>query len=414
MQGFHVIAGLRSPKRGNGLMACEIRAVDIGTALDVEAWKRLLADVDAVVNLVGIFAEGPGASFDAVQRAGPEALFAACESQGVRRFVQFSSLGADAGAREPFLRTKHQADEALLAKRIEAVVMQPSLVYGDDGASSNLFRMLATLPVAMLPDGGHQPVQPVHVDDVVSAVIAALRAPEGFKHAGRRIALVGPYPLALREYLAILRRQMGMPGTLSVVNLPLSIAMWLAKLAHRLHSRLLSEDALQMLARGNTAPAVAITELLGRAPRPPDAFMSPEMGGLLRVTAVHAWLSPVLRASLAVLWIWTAIVSVWLYPIEDSIALLARSGVPEPMRYVALYGAAALDLALGILSILPRRPQWLWRAQMALILAYTAIISVRLPEFWLHPYGPLTKNLPILALIWLVDSLERRTWTTSR
>lgn len=394
-------------------MAREIRAVDFAKTLAPPAWEALLADVDAVVNLVGIFTEAPGVSFETIQRSTPEALFAACESQGVRLLVQFSALGANASAAEPFLRTKYAADEALLARPLTAIVMQPSLVYGDDGASSNLFRTLAVLPVTVLPDGGKQSVQPVHVDDVVGAVIAALRTPDGAPH-GQRAALVGPEPLALREYLGTLRRQMGMAGTLSVLNLPLGVAMWLARFAQPLHSRLLSKDALQMLARGNTASAMAMTELLDRPPRHPDRFIAPEMGELLRVSAVHAWLSPLLRASLALLWIWTAIVSVWLYPVEDSIALLARSGVPEPLRHAALYGAAALDLVLGILSVSPRRPRWLWRAQIALILMYTGIISVRLPEFWLHPYGPLMKNLPILALIWLIDSMERRAWTTSR
>jgi hypothetical protein len=32
---------------------------------------------------------------------------------------------------------------------------------------------------------------------------------------------------------------------------------------------------------------------------------------------------------------------------------------------------------------------------------------VRLPEFWLHPYGPVLKNLPMLAALWLLLELER-------
>jgi hypothetical protein len=36
------------------------------------------------------------------------------------------------------------------------------------------------------------------------------------------------------------------------------------------------------------------------------------------------------------------------------------------------------------------------------------IITVRLPEFWLHPFGPLLKNLPMLAGIFLLQQMERR------
>lgn len=53
----------------------------------------------------------------------------------------------------------------------------------------------------------------------------------------------------------------------------------------------------------------------------------------------------------------------------------------------------------------------MWLAQMALILGYTAIITVQLPEQWLHPFGPISKNVPmlaVLALLYLCDSRARR------
>ena len=58
-----------------------------------------------------------------------------------------------------------------------------------------------------------------------------------------------------------------------------------------------------------------------------------------------------------------------------------------------------LDLALGIATLVMRRRRALWIAQMALMAGYTLLITVFLPEFWLHPYGPLLKNLPMLAAI---------------
>jgi hypothetical protein len=72
-----------------------------------------------------------------------------------------------------------------------------------------------------------------------------------------------------------------------------------------------------------------------------------------------------------------------------------------------LYGATLMDLAFGIGSLVLKRRRWLWLAQLTLILFYTVIISFRLPEFWLHPYGPLLKNLPMLAAIWLLYELEK-------
>ena len=45
---------------------------------------------------------------------------------------------------------------------------------------------------------------------------------------------------------------------------------------------------------------------------------------------------------------------------------------------------------------------------MALILSYSVIIAWMLPEFWLHPFGPLLKNIPLLAAIALLHELDER------
>ena len=34
--------------------------------------------------------------------------------------------------------------------------------------------------------------------------------------------------------------------------------------------------------------------------------------------------------------------------------------------------------------------------------------ALRMPEFLWHPYGPLTKNLPMLAVLWLLFEMEER------
>jgi hypothetical protein len=119
-------------------------------------------------------------------------------------------------------------------------------------------------------------------------------------------------------------------------------------------------------------------------------------------------LLPVLRVSIAILWIAAGIVSAGLFPVDESLALLARAGITGKLGYVALYGAALLDLALGAATLALRRRRTLWLLQMLVILGYTAIITVALPEQWLHPYGPVVKNLPILAAILLLYSLEER------
>ncbi|HEY1149552.1 MAG TPA: DoxX-like family protein, partial [Pseudoduganella sp.] len=167
---------------------------------------------------------------------------------------------------------------------------------------------------------------------------------------------------------------------------------------------LLDPEALRMLERGNTGDPGPLLRLIGRPARPIASFVLDPRAE--RARAKLDWLLPILRISIALVWIITAIVSAFVYPVADSYELLARTGIPEALRPLMLYGASAFDMALGLDILLLKRRRWLWLAQLGLIGFYTVVIAFRLPEFLVHPYGPLTKNLPMLAAIWLLYQLE--------
>jgi hypothetical protein len=197
------------------------------------------------------------------------------------------------------------------------------------------------------------------------------------------------------------------------------MATGLAAAASLLPGRLIDPTALSMLERGNTADPAPFSALLGRAARAPDRFIVPQTRDSLRASALLDVTLPLLRFSIALVWLWTAAVSFGLYPAAASLDLLRRTGVPDSLAPITLYGAATLDLAFGVLTLAlrGRARQWLWIAQAVLIVGYTAIITVRLPEFWMHPFGPLSKNLPMLAALALLylhepATARKRQWNT--
>ena len=46
--------------------------------------------------------------------------------------------------------------------------------------------------------------------------------------------------------------------------------------------------------------------------------------------------------------------------------------------------------------------------QIAVMLGYSLIITAALPEYWIHPYGPVTKNIPLIVATWVMMELEKR------
>ena len=396
--GHRVARGVRRPRRPGDV------AIDYLRDTEPAAWLDRLEGIDAVVNAVGILVETPAQPFTALHEKAPQALFDACVLTGIDRVVQISALGADRPT-TPYLATKAAADAHLARLPLQWAVVRPSLVYGDDGASSRFLRSLASLPVIGLPGRGEQMLQPIHVDDLCDCVLALVATP------GRRIVeLGGPRALSYRQLLATYRRALGFDKALWL-PIPMALMNAAARVAERLGQRVLSRDTMAMLARGNVSARRDAAMLLGHAPRDPDDFIAPDRRRALRAESVSAWGMPLLRVALAMVWCAAGALSLWFYPRPQSLALLSAVGLSGAPAFIALYAASTLDLALALLTLAwPSR--LLWLSQALLICCYSVVIAAALPEFWLHPFGPLVKNLPLLAMLTVLFAMEDPKWTT--
>jgi uncharacterized protein YbjT (DUF2867 family) len=362
----------------------------------LEDWLPRLIDIDVVVNGVGIFLEQGAQTFDAIHTATPRALFTACAQTGVQRVIQISALGANSQARSRFHLSKRAADDYLASLDLGWIVILPSLVFGPGGQSASLFTTLAAMPILAIPGKGHQCVQPIHIDDLTEAIMALL---EPSAPTRCRISAVGPHPVSFREFFTNLRHTLGLPSNPLVIPIPMSFMHTAALMSERLNLPLLSRETLGMLERGNTASPDEITHLLGRSPRPISEFIPPSWRTAARRSAQLAWLQPLLRLALAFVWLIAGVVSLGVYPVEQSYGLLAATGITGILAPITLYGASLLDIALGLATLTLRRARWLWLLQIGVIVIYSTIITWQLPGFWAHPFGPIAKNVPILALL---------------
>lgn len=107
--------------------------------------------------------------------------------------------------------------------------------------------------------------------------------------------------------------------------------------------------------------------------------------------------------ALAFLWLYSGIMPL-LFAREPSLQLLGQMHIPHNgLDWLLFIGASVLDVIYGIL-ILSRFKYhaWLWLMQFGTVLLYSVLIAVFLPEQLTHPFAPLIKNIPILALLFFI------------
>ena len=108
-----------------------------------------------------------------------------------------------------------------------------------------------------------------------------------------------------------------------------------------------------------------------------------------------------LRLSLVFVWLWTALVSVWELQGQSRDLLFAGGISDVGVANALVLAGAALDAILGLWLLLrPTRPAYL--LALATMVLMTLVATALSPYLWLHPLGPLSKNIPIAAVLWVL------------
>lgn len=107
------------------------------------------------------------------------------------------------------------------------------------------------------------------------------------------------------------------------------------------------------------------------------------------------------KYSLSFLWIFTGLTSIFFSP-EIGYQILAGANVNGTLADISVIGGGALDIALGLWLLSAFRIKLCCLIQVTVIVSYTVLLTFIDASFWLHPFGPITKNFPIIVLITLL------------
>jgi len=358
-----------------------------------------LKGFDVVVNAVGIITETKTQTFEQMHTIAPMVLFDACQKAGVKKVIHISALGSQTGT-TAYHTSKNKADEYLRELGLSYAILHPSIVYGDDGKSTALFQALAALPIVPLVGDGSQVLQPIALEDLVLTVKRAIES----KDNAIELNLVGEKSMTYKELLEGFRAWLGL-NPAKFVALPTVGTNVVGKI---LDEPTVSADNIKMLNEGNSASVEPLKKFLNYTPVSiEERLFSTQVSNAQKLFASLYFVRPLLRIIIAFVWIWSGIVSAFLYPQALALGLLYEIGIPEDFALPILYFASFLDILIGVLTLMAYRLQSLLKFQLLVIGVYTLLLTFLAGHHWLHPFGPVLKNLPLMVSIYILSRLEK-------
>jgi hypothetical protein len=122
-------------------------------------------------------------------------------------------------------------------------------------------------------------------------------------------------------------------------------------------------------------------------------------GNVIMKSTSPTQLSP--RLSLCFLWLFTAATSIF-WGRDISYEILAQQHIQGAIANWLINAGGILDAVIGLWLLTAYNLEWCYRAQILVIIVYSILLTAIDASWWLHPFGPITKNIPILALLFML------------
>lgn len=160
----------------------------------------------AVIHLAGILVETPDSTYEQANVASTRGVVEAAKRSAVQKVVLVSATGANERSRNRYYRTKGEAETLVRASGLNYTVLRAPLLLGPGTAGGAALGRHVSHSQAKLIGGGRSLQQPLWVDDLARAALAATNPSVANNLV---LDLVGPVSLPERELVARAARLLG-------------------------------------------------------------------------------------------------------------------------------------------------------------------------------------------------------------
>jgi NADH dehydrogenase len=209
---------------------------------DPSSLDRAFRGASAIIHLAGILVERPGSTYDQANVAPARSVVEAAKRCAVEKFVLISATGADEKSSNGYYRTKGQAEAVVRASGLCYTILRAPVLLGPATEGAAGLARNARGPKAKLIGGGRNFQQPLYVDDLARAAIAATQPSVA---SNRTLDLVGPVSLPERE---LVERAADLLGhRVSVSSIPKGLLSFVLAIRRRVSGPGFSPDAVEVI-----------------------------------------------------------------------------------------------------------------------------------------------------------------------
>jgi uncharacterized protein YbjT (DUF2867 family) len=211
----------------------------------------------AVIHLPGILVERADSTYEQANVESTRSVVESAKRAGVQKLVLVSATGADETASNRYYRTKGQAESFVRASGLAYSVLRAPLLLGPGTAGAAALKRNASLRKARLIGGGRNLQQPLYVEDLARAAVAATQASVA---KNLTLELVGPVSLPEREMVERAARSLG--HEVHIGSIPKSLLSLALAIRQRIGVRGFSPDVLEVItADTRIDPQLAASEI---------------------------------------------------------------------------------------------------------------------------------------------------------
>jgi NADH dehydrogenase len=211
-----------------------------------EAIDSVIGNSECVINLVGILFEKKKGDFYKIHTEGAKNIALAAKKKGVSKHIHISALGIDQAKTSSYAKTKLDGEIEVLKAFPEAIIIRPSIMFGEGDNFFNKFaRMAKCSPILPLIGGGATKFQPVYVQDVANAIATIL---EG-QYEGKIFELTGPEVYSFKELLEFILLTLNKKRIL--LPIPFMLAALIGKIGEIIPTPPLTADQVELLKYDN-------------------------------------------------------------------------------------------------------------------------------------------------------------------